>query len=108
MKKKRTIVYVLVLIFTFAIAFGQPAKQYEISFENALHHEAVIKATFSNLENLALGNLIDIYFVRYNLEKTTKLTLIASKNYKTELSEIDGKKPSKKVLEKRIAWLGPK
>jgi len=52
--------------------------------------------------------VIDISFLRYNLDKTTKLILIASKNYKTALSEIDGKKPSKKVLEKRNAWLGPK
>ncbi len=52
--KNRNIACAFVLIFAFAIAFGQTAIQYEISFENAVHHEAVIKATFTNLENKVL------------------------------------------------------
>lgn len=49
--------YLLVLIFIiFIIPAGkaQVSNDYEISFTNAVHHEAVIKATFSHLKDEAL------------------------------------------------------
>ncbi len=52
MKKKITILVItLVTIFTLQ---AQTKSIYEISFENAVHHEAEVKATFSNLENKVL------------------------------------------------------
>jgi len=95
------------------VKIGSPA--YDAGLEKgdiitSVNGQAINGAESFNLivENLAPGNVIDISFLRYNVEKTTKLTLIASKNYKTELSEINGKKLGKKVLEKRNAWLGSK
>lgn len=95
------------------VKIGSPA--YDASLEKgdiitSVNGQAINGAESFNLivENLAPGNVIDISFLRYNVEKTTKLTLIASKEYKTELSEINGKKPGKKALEKRKDWLGPK
>jgi predicted metalloprotease with PDZ domain len=39
--------------FTFSL-FAQTTTQYEISFENAVHHEAEISVTYTNLENKVL------------------------------------------------------
>ncbi len=60
------------------------------------------------MEAFKPADLADLTFLRHDEEKTTKLTLGTSKEYKTELSEINGKKPDKKALEKRKAWLGSK
>lgn len=38
-------------LFTIGFAFGQSVNEYEISFENAVHHEASVKATFKNLKD---------------------------------------------------------
>lgn len=39
------------LFFTFhSISFAQVSSRYAISFENAVHHEAFVEATFSNLK----------------------------------------------------------
>jgi predicted metalloprotease with PDZ domain len=38
-------------LITIGFAFGQSVNEYEISFENAVHHEASIKATFKNLKD---------------------------------------------------------
>jgi len=35
-------------------AFAQAANEYEVSFENAVHHEAFVKATFTNLKDEVL------------------------------------------------------
>lgn len=41
-------------IFSLSFAIAQVSNDYEISFENAVHHEAVIKVTFSHLKDEAL------------------------------------------------------
>jgi predicted metalloprotease with PDZ domain len=41
----------LLFIITIGFAFGQSFNEYEISFENVVHHEASIKATFKNLKD---------------------------------------------------------
>lgn len=50
-------IYVLCLLLLITCsqkAFAQAANEYEISFENAVHHEAAIKATFTNLKDEVL------------------------------------------------------
>lgn len=50
-------IYILFLLLFFAglrAASAQAANEYEISFENAVHHEAVVKATFTNLKDEVL------------------------------------------------------
>jgi predicted metalloprotease with PDZ domain len=44
----------LALFFSLSIADAQVSNDYEISFENAVHHEAVVKVTFSHLKDEAL------------------------------------------------------
>lgn len=43
----------IILLFGFAVQ-AQTVTQYDISFENAVHHEAEVKIEFSNLENKVL------------------------------------------------------
>ncbi|WP_103664506.1 M61 family metallopeptidase [Gracilimonas amylolytica] len=43
----------IILLFSFAVQ-AQTVTQYDISFENAVHHEAEVKIEFSNLENKVL------------------------------------------------------
>tara|TARA_R110002073_G_scaffold4213_3_gene28033 strand:+ start:10003 stop:11799 length:1797 start_codon:yes stop_codon:yes gene_type:complete len=50
MKHLFTTLFAVISLFT----FGQTHHNYEISFENAVHHEATVTATFSNLENKVL------------------------------------------------------
>lgn len=49
-----SIFLVLCSLFTTSTAQSQTITQYEISFENALHHEAEIAVTYTNLENKVL------------------------------------------------------
>ncbi|MDY8138348.1 M61 family metallopeptidase [Aquimarina sp. 2201CG5-10] len=42
---------IIVLLFLVQLGFSQVRNEYEISFKNAVHHEAQIQATFTNLEN---------------------------------------------------------
>ena len=44
----------LALFFSLSTVCAQVSNDYEISFENAVHHEAVIKVTFSHLKDEAL------------------------------------------------------
>lgn len=49
-----SIFIVLYSIFATSIAQSQTTTKYEISFENAVHHEAEISVTYTNLENKVL------------------------------------------------------
>lgn len=44
-------IHVLALLFLFQLGFTQVRNEYQISFKNAVHHEARIKGFFSNLQS---------------------------------------------------------
>ena len=47
---QKSIIGIITLFFSFVIN-AQVSSKYVISFENAIHHEATIKATFSDLKS---------------------------------------------------------
>ena len=51
---RKVLLLFLVLLCVGPNLFAQTYNEYEISFENAVHHEAIIKARFSNLEDNVL------------------------------------------------------
>ncbi len=50
----RKLFYCLVILLSYHYAQAQTFNEYEISFENAVHHEASVKATFKNLKDEVL------------------------------------------------------
>ncbi|MCR9250255.1 MAG: PDZ domain-containing protein [bacterium] len=50
----RTLLASSILMLTTLVCFAQSTIQYEISFENAVHHEAEVEVVFSSLENKVL------------------------------------------------------
>lgn len=52
---KKTLSLCLIFLFGILLSNAQTYNEYVISFEQAVHHEGVVEATFSNLENKVLS-----------------------------------------------------
>lgn len=50
----KKVLLTIILSLTAFLLFAQPSTKYEISFENAVHHEAEITITYTNLDNKVL------------------------------------------------------
>ncbi len=61
---------------------------------------------FSDFINqFKVGDVIEVTFKRYGVERSASLVLQADPSYSIQLMEKEGVKPSKEVLAKRKAWL---
>lgn len=94
------------LFFTFhSISFAQVSSRYAISFENAVHHEAFVEATFSNLKadaiefrmsrtspgRYALHEFMkNIYAVKVTDSKGNELAVTRPNPYSWRVKEHDG------------------
>ena len=57
------------------------------------------------IKTLKVGDSLNIAFERYGDKKTTLVILESDPEYKITLMEKEGEAPSKKILQKRTAWL---
>jgi len=48
-------IYTLLFVLSFGLGLSAQTNSYEISFENAVHHEGVIKVTFPNITSDTLA-----------------------------------------------------
>lgn len=60
------------------------------------------------IKQFKTGDVLNVNFKRFGIEKTTKVTLGADPNYSIFLNEKEGLKPSSDVLAKRKEWLKQK
>ncbi|MET7028518.1 M61 family metallopeptidase [Sediminicola luteus] len=92
------------------VPIGSPA--YKAGLENGDIIISVNNISFNKeqrfsdfINQFKVGDVHEVTFKRYGVEKSASLVLQANPSYSIQLMEKEGVKPSKEVLAKRKAWL---